>query len=402
MRPSHSEHSRRWGLGRLAPLVLAFWLGLDVLLRFLPYEWFNPHPIDLATARPGPHSIFRPNFEGVFGNWKGDAAREANLPSTERRSSYRITTDSLGFRRNPSASPSEPLDVLFLLGRSFLIGAALSDEETLPAAFTRASGLDAYNGAGLNSLADFDWLLDRLPGRPSTAVLVFLEDDQPGAPVSGHPALRRATLFDWLGKVQRSLLQWWSVSPLETLSTRLNKLMTNDLILPNEGRLGGRQLRLPDGRPMIFRRYEVRPAQVGRSSDDAERLVDYAEWWRDQLARRGIDSWVLLLPSRYTVYGPWLESGEDRQGVLRVEEYIRQVSRQLVVRGIKTLNALPIYRASVPKQLETGDLLFYREDNHWNARGVELLAKVLADSILSTRQTAGARRKTTGTLNPTN
>jgi hypothetical protein len=102
------------------------------------------------------------------------------------------------------------------------------------------------------------------------------------------------------------------------------------------------------------------------------------------------------------VYGPWLESGEDRQGVLRVEEYIRQVSRQLVVRGIKTLNALPIYRASVPKQLETGDLLFYREDNHWNARGVELLAKVLADSILSTRQAAGARRKTTGTLNPTN
>lgn len=381
--------SSRWGLGRIAPLALALWLGLDLALRCLPYSWFDPHPVDLATARSGPRSYFTPNFRRVFYDWEGDAAREANLPPTERRTAYSITTDSLGFRQNPSASASEPPDVLFLLGRSFLVGAALSDTETLPAAFTRASGLDAFNGAGVGNPSDLDWLLERLPGRPWMAVLVVLEDDQLRIPAG----VDRGKLFGWLDDAQGSIAQWWAVSPLETLASRLIKSVSDDLILPNEGRLGGRQLRLPDGRAMLFRRYEVGPAQVGRTDQDAERLVGYVGWWRDQLTRRGMDSWVLLMPSRYTVYGPWLESGEARESTLRMEEYVNQLSRQIRARGIPTVNALPIYRASVEEQLETGELLFYREDNHWNARGVELIAGILADSILSTSQRDGTRRK---------
>lgn len=393
-----SAPPRRWGLGRLAPLVLALWLALDLALRWLPYAWFDPHPIDLATARPGPHSYFTPNYERVFGEWEGDAAREANLPPTERRTAYSITIDSLGFRRNPFASAGEPPDVLFLHGRSFLVGAALSDAETLPAAFTRASGLDAYNGAGANSLKDVDWLLERLPGRPRLAVLVLLEDDRLKTPVleeplsaqeEMHPALEPLTdvPFEWFKDARRSLLHWGAISPLKTLASRFIKSVSDDRILPNEGRLGGRQLRLPDGRSMLFRRYEVRPAQVGRTDDDAERMVDYVEWWRDQLALRGMDSWVLLMPSRYTVYGPWLESGEAREGILRMEEFVNRLSRQIRARGIPTVNALPIYRSSVEEQLETGELLFYREDNHWNARGVEIIAETLADSLPSTRAT---------------
>ena len=387
---------RRWGLGRLAPLVLVLWLTLDLVLRCLPDTWFDPHPLTLATAHSGPHSYFTPNFEGVFRDWVGDAAREANLPASERRTTYHMSADSLGFRRNPFTSPTKPADVLFLLGRSFLVGAALSDDETLPAAFTRASGLGAFNGAGSNSLEDLDWLLERLPGRPWVAVLVLLEDDRGTIPAGGgplpgrvgiHPALEpvAVALFERLNEAQWSLRQWWKVSPLETMASRLIKSVSDDRILPNEGRVGGRQLRLPDGRSMLFRRYEVQPAQAGRTDQDVERLAGYVEWWRDQLARRGMDSWVLLMPSRYTVYGPWLESGQAREGILRMEEYLNRLSRQIRRRGIHTLNALPIYRTSVEEEFETGELLFYREDNHWNARGVELIARVLADSLLSTR-----------------
>jgi hypothetical protein len=285
--------------------------------------------------------------------------------------------------------------VLFLHGRSFLAGAALSDAETLPAAFSRASGLDAYNGAGANSIEDLDWLLQRLPSRAWMAVLVLLEDDRlkipahrGSSPIVGlHPALDRVgeELFGWFNDARHSLSQWWAMSPLETLASRFMKSLSNERILPNEGRLGGRQLQLPDGRPMLFRRYEVQPAQIGRTDQDRGHLADYAEWWRDQLAQRGIKSWVLLMPSRYTVYGPWLESGEAREGILRMEGYINRLNQQLRSRGIQTLNALPVYRASVEEQLETGELLSYLEDNHWKARGVELIAGVLADSLLSVR-----------------
>ncbi len=400
---------RRWlQPGWLAPLVLASWLALDVVLRFLPYAWFNPHPIDLATARPLPHSLFTPNFDRVFHEWEGDAAREANLPPTEQRSSYRISTDSLGFRRNPLARPNKPPDVLFLFGRSLMMGAALSDEETLPAALTRISGLSAYNGVGANNLEDLDWLLERLPGSPSVAVLVLLEDDRlripsqhPALPDAPHPAVAPlapalSLLTGWFSDVEHVALQWWRVSPLKTLSVRLNQSVSNDRILPNEGRLGGRQLQLPNGAPMLFRRYEVLPAQSGRDHEDAIRLADYAEWWRDQLALRGMDTWVLVMPSRYTVYGPWLETGEMRHDILSIEEYIRQIERRIRARGIPVLNALPVYRASVEEQLATGELLFYREDNHWNPRGVEVLAAVLADSLARARSQnrAGPSRTT--------
>ena len=284
-----SAFPRRWGLGRLAPLVLALWITLDLALRFLPYAWFDPHPMSLATARSGAHSYFTPNFEQVFRDWEGDGVREANLRPTERRTPYKITTDSLGFRRNPFASTSESPEVIFLLGRSFLVGAALSDEETLPAAFTRASGIDAYNGGGFNRLDDLDWLLERMPGRPSTAVFILLEGDRRRSPSGGDRRSARVEapsgfepvaeeFLGWLNDVHRSLLQWWSVTPLETLASQLIKSVSDDRILPNEGRLGGRQLRLPDGRSMIFRRYEVQPAQVGRTDQDVKGLADFAGW----------------------------------------------------------------------------------------------------------------------------
>ena len=394
----------KWGLGKLAPLVLALWFCLDLVLRFLPAAWFDPHPIDLATARPGhgrqPGLSFTPNFEKVFQDWEGDGALEANLPPTERRPAYRISVDSLGFRRNPFALPGEAPDVLFLLGRSFLIGAALSDEETLPAAFTRASRLHAYNGAGVNSPEGLDWLLERLPGQPWMAVLILVEDDRLSPPPNGdaspaarvsrkyptlEPAVQRLSALVNRGEaVALSLWRWWPASQLETLSSRLIESLSDDQILPNVGLHGGRQLKLPDARPMLFRQYEVITAQDGRTSKDAERLARYAAWWRDELARRGLDTWVLLLPSRYTVYGPWLESGQARKSVVRIEEYIHELNRRIRGHGIPTLNALPIYRASVEEQLETGELLFYREDNHWNPRGVRLIAEILSDSILRT------------------
>jgi hypothetical protein len=401
-------------LGRLAPLVLVLWFSLDLLFRFAPAQWFRLHPVTLIDGRPLPNSSFTPNYNAVFRYWEGDGASEANLPPTERRTPLQISVDSLGFRRNPYADPGEPFEVLFLLGRSFLLGAALSDEETLPAIFTRVSGLNAYNGARsaddpVDNLEDLDWLLKRMAGPPSVAVLVILEDDKAEIrSVAESPtdtvrndqtaeavAHRVPGLSDRAMEIRRLIKRWWAVSPLRTLSTRLMKSVTDDRLLPNEALRSGRQLMLPDGRPMLFRRYEVLPAQKGRTRLDAERLAEYASWWRSQLAQRGMDTWVLLLPSRYTIYGPWLENGDMLERIRQVEAHMYELERQIRQRGVKTLNALPIYQASVKKQFATGELLFFREDNHWKPSGVEVIARALADSILSARPGHGPVKGTT-------
>jgi hypothetical protein len=406
LRPVDAVHAPRGGrrpwlrLGLLGPLVLVIWLLADIGLRLLPPEWFRTHPMTIIELRPRRHSSFTPNLDMVVPYWEGDGAQEANLPATEQRAPMRISTDSLGFRRNPYADPAEPVDVLFLLGRSFLIGAALSDEETLPAVFTRISGLTAYNGARaredpVDNPTDLDWLLQRLPGSPRVAVLIILEEDTPVLPkqapkdVAGadaglqSPSGSGGSMRRLAAEARRHLKIWYLYSPLTALTSRLFRSLADGRLFPNEGLRGGRQLRLPDGRLMLFRRYEVSTAQQGRTTANAERIADYVEWWQQQLTRRGMETWVLLMPSRYTIYGPWLDDAAERDRIEQLEKYLLEVNRQLRERGVSTVNALPLYRSSVEEQLATGQLLFYREDNHWNLQGVELIARALADSIRS-------------------
>src|SRR5919107_957545 len=169
----------RWRLSRLAVAVLAGWLILDLGLRFLPVEHLGVSPITAAQRFTGRHSPFRAGVSIVVpAGSPGENAVRGNLPPTERRPPLRFSTDHLGYRRNPEMPRGAPPDVLFIGGDSFIYGANLSDEETLPAAFTRASGLLAYNAARSHltpmMLYDLDWLLARFPAVPKQAVLLHL------------------------------------------------------------------------------------------------------------------------------------------------------------------------------------------------------------------------------------
>jgi len=142
----------RWRtLGRLAPAVLAAWLVADVGLRFVSPSLLWVNPIGAALRAPPSGASFEPNYSAVTKNYVGDAVLEANQRQAEHRAPLRFSADALGFRRNPYVAPGEPYDVLQLGGASFGFGGALSDEETLPAAITRVSGLRVYNGGTLSS-----------------------------------------------------------------------------------------------------------------------------------------------------------------------------------------------------------------------------------------------------------
>jgi len=157
-------------------------------------------------------------------------------------------------------------------------------------------------------------------------------------------------------------------------------------VLPNEYARGSRTLTLPDGRPMYIRRYELGPIERERSPADVPKVAAYLTWWRDSLAARGIATHVLLVPSRYTVYGPLLEREPERlAGIGRVAAYIDSLDAALRAQGIGTINAHTIFRKRAAEELRTGALSFYREDNHWNPGGVDLVARAVADSLAACR-----------------
>ena len=400
--PAPHAGARPRRLGWLAPAVLAAWLALDVGLRLAPPAWFGVNPFSDALRRPARGASFAPNFTAVADHYVGDAVREANAVPTESRPPMRVTFDARGFRRNPLLAPGQPPDVLLLGGASFGFGAALSDEETLPAAITRRSGLGMYNGglAGEDALTirRVDRLLAGLPGRPRTALLLIVEHENLAPPPRGRgrvaalvaawPALgpavdRGRALRRGVAEARRQVGRRWGYSPLDIVTGRLFRHLSDGRVLPNSYARGTRTLTLPDGRPMYVRHYELAPAEQGRGPADAGPVAEYVGGWRDSLAARGIATRVLLVPSRYTVYGPELEPGAGRAAALQVGAYLDRLAGDLRARGIPTVNALPVFRAAAPEELRTGVLSFYREDNHWNARGVERIARVVADSLLA-------------------
>lgn len=392
----------RWfRLGRLVPLVLVVWAVTDLSLRLLPPQWFRVNALLIALRRPGPHSSFAPNLSLGY-EYIGDAARDGNLRPTERRTGVQFSTDELGYRRNPFLPAGQEADLLVLRGFSFVYGGALSDAQTLPAALSRLGGIRAYNGARWHldpndSVDEIDWLLSRLPVRPRRAVLVYLEHENPRRPTLGeqglvgraasiHPGLVQpvTTLRTQYRRVQgaRRLAQrWWDFSPLDILTTRLDRRIRDGHLLPNplEGQV--RQLALPDGRRIVFRAYELEPAQKLRGRADAQAAADYLAWWRTALASRGIDTLVLTLPTRYSVYGPHLETGEARFRTLQSREYLEYLNQALDARRIPYVDGAGIFFSTAADELRSGRLSFYREDNHWNATGVERIARALITAL---------------------
>jgi hypothetical protein len=393
----------RFAIGRVLPTVLLTWIAVDLILRFLPLEWLHVNPTTIAVRRPSATGPFEPRLSLVV-SYPGDAAREANLLPTEQRPPVRFTTNALGYRRNPFVREGAAPDVVTLRGQSMMFGAALSDDETLPAALTRESGFAVYNGSvsHLDDDEEFshvDRLLRRLPALPPVAVVTYLEHENPRrrSDVSGGRVARLVRMLPmlerpaavylrarrWADRQLLLLTRWIDFSPLEVVADRVDRRIANDGVLPNVARRAGRQLRLPDGRRIVFRRYETAPAHEARGAVEAERTVDFLEWWRDELARRGIGTVVLILPSRYTVYGPLLEEPGARAALRRAVAYTDRVATEVRRRGITTVDAAAFFRARAPDELRTGILSFYREDNHWNPDGVRLVAGLLAEAIAS-------------------
>jgi len=377
---------RRWfSLGRLGPAVLVGWLALDLGLRLIPPEHLGVSPIVAAQRFTGRYSPFTAGVSmSAPAGSPGENAVRGNLPPTERRDTpLHFSTNAFGYRRNPEVSPSEAADVLILGGDSFIYGAGLSDEETLPAALSRTSGLSVFNGGRSHllpmRLADLDWLLIRLPRRPRKAVFVHLEQHRRN--VAAHGSARTEGVLDEARYIRRIVSGNLDVSPLGNLSRRLFRNLADDIVLPNIYQDNVEAYTLPDGQPMLFRDFELFSARNAQDETEIRSTAEYIVDWVGKLQARGLEAHVLILPSRFTVYGPWLKEDELRAGALQAAQDLGALETLLKENEVKTINALTVFQSTAAEDLRNRTLPYYREDNHWNPDGVERIARVLADSL---------------------
>ncbi len=385
--------------GRWTVMCLAIWIAVDVGGRLAPVGWLHILPEHEATRRPPLHAPFQSRLSILDKQWIGETAVTGNLPPTETRRPLRFSTDSLGFRLTPGVSPDDPMNLLLAGGSSFAYGGGLSDEETLPAVFTKSTGMKMYNGGrffwDLQTIRELDWLLARLGNHRPAVVLLYWEQlelarsqldglhwrtDAAGESLFGKD--RYTFLRGSLQIGKREMWAWWNISPLEILCIRLLKAVGNDRLLPNRYKAAVEERRLPGGQRILFLREEVTRVTSPPAQETVARHGDYFSYYRDVLKQRGCDLYVVLVPNKYTLYGPLLEwrSGPGP------EPYLNRLETELHRRNISVVNGLTVLKPYAGADLASGELSFYREDHHWSPLGVRRISAALAEEVRSAKK----------------
>ncbi|HEX4406805.1 MAG TPA: hypothetical protein VH560_18325 [Polyangia bacterium] len=380
-------------LRRLIPAVLVLGLVLDVGSRFLPYDavafrgWealsadpFVTQAWEVLTKKP-PSLLasFRPNERYVNDRAYGDLAPMGNRPWLRQYHREVVTTDSLGLRN--TAPPGAP-HVALVAGTSFTFGSTMSDDETLPAQLSALLGGGVYN-AGASDDDDFhvDALLDRVNVAPGgTYILEHLERNDPptiGNPNAGRMVARlRRTFGDRyldLRMAYAEMNHWLDVSPLRVMLVRARKLVENDVVLPNSFAPFADLETLKNGDPMLF-------LPLDKTQDESpQRPADLGiPYWRhlaDHLERRGLHFLVVLVPTKYTVYGPLTMSPP---AALTGPRYLAEMSAALQAAGIANLDVTASLQSAARVGLPDHRYIYWRDDSHWNKDAVALVAESIA------------------------
>jgi hypothetical protein len=103
-------------------------------------------------------------------------------------------------------------------------------------------------------------------------------------------------------------------------------------------------------------------------------------WMRDYFAARNVDFWVLLLPDKESVYATQIMNLKE-SGAGKDDAYLDRLAGELVSHRVKNINALTVLQRTASEDWSTGDLSYYREDHHWNPRGVARVAGAMADAL---------------------
>ena len=166
-----------------------------------------------------------------------------------------------------------------------------------------------------------------------------------------------------------------TVSPLQIACERTLKGLENGRLLPN--RYVGRVVRgrLANGDSMLFLGYFF-----GKFHEKREAPTAYWTWLQKELRAGGLELAVVIVPSAYRVYRPFLaEPKPAPEGA--VDDYPGRVEDELRRTGIPAVNLTASLSAAASQRLQEGEYLYWRDDIHWNAEGTEVAASAIREGL---------------------
>ncbi len=370
-----------WSIGRLLPRLMLFFFLLDLLLRFVPLDPLTFRAWE-AMLRHYPNAVgpFIPSKQYHRDNSYGGVAGIGNLPALRHYHSVDFTTDSFGFHNPPALAQANPIGIV--LGDSFAVGSELPEGQSLSAQLTQRFSGYFYNAGAPQPLhlRSVEALAHRIGLHRGLVIFEFLEaralqDPPASTPDGGRGAFQsfffRAAGQDWTDRLGTPLNELHS-SPLQALSSKLEKKIQNDTLLPNSFASFVVQERLRNGDPIVFLPAEFKSPSDPRNA--ADRWAAYFSWYSSQLKKDGLDFVILLVPNRSTIYAPLLLQPRD---VSSSHATLAAFSIALQNAGVRTVSLEHRYAQEASPLLDQNNYLYFLDDTHWNGNGTAIAAEEL-------------------------
>jgi hypothetical protein len=354
--------------------LLAVVCLLDIGLRFTSVDPLTFRAWEaMARYRP-PGAAFEPNRQYHKDRTYGDAAAMGNMPELRQYRREVFTTDAFGFRNVGDLRNSGVAAIM--IGDSSAVGSGVSDDQTLPARLTALSGCVVYNAGGEDAKPDPDRVvaLSRNLGVHRGLVIHLYSEvrDLPTVPPMRKRKMDRilALTPGWLSNGVGRIRGIVSVSPLRILSERTMKALENGRILPNGHAVNVVKATVNNGDTMLFPIAHVKNFYTKRGV-----AADYWTWLQTDLHTEHLDLLVLLVPGKYSVYRPFLVDQPPLGD--GVGDFLADVERELRAAGVPVLNLAPMLAAQAAAHLARHEYLYWLDDTHWNAQGIDLAAAAI-------------------------
>lgn len=359
----------------------------DLLARVLLTSalYFRPDEMFLSKYPRMPLvSRFAPNTR-YAGRTHGDLAAIGGLPHREPRE-IRFATDAAGFPNEPDAA-ARTID-LILLGDSYGVGSGTSQELTWGRLFGSRYGFHVYNLSISSASPWHEYIalateLDRLRVTDGALVVwaIFTGND---LDEFYYPSLEPRDLpwMDPIGALGVSLRTFQNRSPIRQIVTRFTQgRRERDQVI---------ERRFVDGSTVLF--YSPYARRRGRSLEDVRRHEHYPNLEATlgamaRLARaRGLHVAVVVVPSKEEVYS-WVLDGGRRWSAGTAPSGLAQALEAMAGSyGFMFVDLKPrLIEASERVFRQSGALLWWRDDTHWNERGHAAAAAIVSEHVARRR-----------------
>jgi hypothetical protein len=376
---SFTQSSR---LKRLALVVLSIFLTVtvcDLAARpLIPYI-LESRPIErlVHAWAPQPHLLrYDPSitFEGVT---YGDLAAMSQRKELREERRLRFATDRFGFRNEPS-SADRAFDVI-LLGDSFGAVGGTTQDEMMSARLEKDYGLAIYNLSvgGHNPLQEYATLVlenERLKKREGATLLWLLfagnDLDEPY-----YDDLNAPTVLSRPKQFAAAYERFHDGSTVRRLFGHgdMRDMVINRTFL--------------DGRSILFAKTYAE--RVNRSADEVRHHPNFNHFkmtftlMRQFAQSKHLCVVVAVVPSKEEVYG-WLLNREPEWTSSKEPSGFSIVAHEFCdANGFKFFDLRPtLIEASEKKFKESGELLWWRDDTHWNGLGQRVAADAIYENLL--------------------